>query len=109
MKVIARREGFDFSKSRALQAAGQHDMAVEPSSPRRHLGKRHSHLERDSRLFGQHTNGADGPNGGDDRIEERAYFGRFALKVVGQAVSAASVRLIAVRKDAATVRTAPQR
>jgi hypothetical protein len=52
VKVISRRESLDVAKARALQASRENYVAVYPILPDNERGETHSHLERDSRLFG---------------------------------------------------------
>ena len=106
--VISWRNRVDAAESRRLQPSREHDVAVEPLLTRRHLRERYARLKRDARFLRQHADGAEGIDGVDDRIEERANVRRLSAKVCFEIVRAAGVRLIAIREFSPALRATPQ-
>jgi len=109
MNVIAWRNGLNLPKARMLQSPGENDVPVQPSAARRELRKRHAHLERYPRLFGQDAHRADRPNGRDDGVKQQADFRRLAMKMALELVPTAGMRLIAIRKLTAALAATPER
>lgn len=94
--MIPERDRVDSAEAWMWQSAGEDDVTIEPALARRDLGKRHPHLKGNARLL-REDNGR--PARGDcaaDRLEQQTDRPILALKVVGQVVPAAGVRLIAV-------------
>jgi hypothetical protein len=109
VQVISRRERLDGTESRVLQPTREHDMAVEPPPPGRQLGERHANLKCDSRLLRQDRHRANRLRHHKHRLEQVAHAGRLVREVMLEVVSAAGVRLVAIREVAAALAAFPQR
>lgn len=108
--VTPRRHRIDPSKSRRLETARENQMAVQPALPRRYLRERHSRLEGDARLLGEHVHRSYCVEDAHEVLEERTYCRRLSDEVVVDgAEGRARVRLIAIRELAMTARAAPER
>lgn len=106
--VVSGRDRLDAAEARVCSSAGEHDMTIEPALARRDLGERHPHLKRNARLL---WNDRDRTTRGDraaDGVEEQPDSPILALKVVGQVVPAAGMRLIAVGETPLTTGTGPE-
>jgi hypothetical protein len=57
VQLVARGIELDSGKARAVEPAGEHHMAVDPTPPQGEGGEAHPDLECDARLFGQDCNG----------------------------------------------------
>jgi len=92
-----------------VQAARQHDVAVQPVLLQREGGKAHPNLERDPRLLRQHRDRAIAPGGRDQRAKGGDHLGIAPRVVVGEPETArARVRLIPVGKPATAAGAPPQ-
>ena len=94
--MIPRRNSVDAAEAGVWQSAGEDDVTIEPVLSRRDLGKRHPHLKGNARFLWEDD---DRPTGGDrpaDWFEKQTDRPILVLKVVGQVVPAAGMRLIAV-------------
>jgi hypothetical protein len=108
VKVVTRRKGLNSTKSRMLETAGEHHMAVQPVLPRRHLGKRHPNLKSDPSLFRKNANRTDCADHSDNLVEERSDLRALSTKVITKFVPTARMRLIAIRKVAPALIATPQ-
>ena len=106
--VVAGRNGLDPAKARMLQPPGEDNMSIQPLLSRCHLREGHPDLKRDPGLFGQNPHRADRLQRGDDVVIERSNLPRFVAKMIGQLMTAAGVRLIAVRECTSAFWAAPQ-
>ena len=107
VQMIPRGVRLDLAKSWTLHTSGQNEVAIEPSSARRDLRKRHPHLERNSCFLGQNADRTDAPDLGANGVEETADLRWLAFEVRRKRVAAACMRLPRVGKDAPTLRAAP--
>lgn len=108
--VIARRDRLNLSKPWMRDAPRQHDVPVQPPSPRRHLRKRHPDLKGDARLLRQDADRPNGSTRGDDGVVERANSGILSDEMFGDPMAAAAgMRLIPIRKEPRALRAAPER
>jgi hypothetical protein len=96
------------TKTGVRHASGQDQMPVEPAPARRDLGKRHPHLEGDSRLLRQDRDPATLLDRMAKCFEECPNGGVLPTKVVFQVVATARVGLIAVREPPAAPGTGPK-
>ena len=106
--MVSGRDRVDAAEARVWSAAGEHDMTIEPALARRELGERYPHLKRNARLL---WNDGDRTTSGDraaDGVEEQPDSPVLALKVVGQVVPAAGMRLIAVGEAPLATGTNPE-
>ena len=107
--LVARRDHVDATKARTVEAACQHDVAVDPTTPQRESGVAHAHLEGDPRLLGQHFDGSGPPGHGAQLLEDGHHLRLLALEVLVKADVAAEMKLIPVGEPATTHRARPQR
>jgi hypothetical protein len=107
MQVVPGRKRFDPPEPRTLEPTRQHDVPIEPRAPWGDLGKGHPHVKGDARLLWQHLHGPDFANRRDDGVEERTNRGRFVREVMLEIVTAARMRLIAVRELAPALGAPP--
>ncbi|HET9410952.1 MAG TPA: hypothetical protein VFO75_03620 [Candidatus Dormibacteraeota bacterium] len=107
--LVARRDDFDASEARTVQAARQHDVAVNPMSPQSEGRKAHADLKGDAGLLGQHLDGTCLPCDRQQLPEGPHNLGVFAREMVPQTDLAADVKLVAIRKAPTAGRTGPQR
>jgi hypothetical protein len=108
MDMIPGRNGVDAAEAWVWQSAGEDDVTIEPVLPRRDLGKRHPHLKGNARFLWEYY---DRPTRGDrpaDCFEKQTDSPILALKVVGQVVPAAGMRLIVVGKATLATGTGPE-
>jgi hypothetical protein len=73
------------------------------------LRKGHAHLKSDARLFRQHGHRITAPDRLKHALEDRAELRWFSMKMCGQIMTPAEMRLIAVREIPLAARTLPQR
>jgi len=106
--MISARNGVNPSKARVFQSAREHHMTVHPARTRRHLRKRHAHLKSDARLFRQHLHRATAPDRLEHGLEDGPNLRRFSLKMCGQIVPSAKMRLIPVGEIPPATRALPQ-
>jgi hypothetical protein len=109
VEVIARRKRLHAAKTWTLESSREHDVAIQPCSARRYLRKRHTNMERDARLLGQHVDRADVANRRDDRVEQRANLRRLSREMMLEIVAATGVRLVAIRELPTASLAPPQR
>jgi hypothetical protein len=109
VQMITRRKRFDSAKTRIRQASRQDDVAVDPVFPDREGCETHSDLESDPRLFRQNGDRAVCLCEGEQFVEDRANFFRFAFEMRREGIGPMTgVRLISIRELAAAFRAAPQ-
>ena len=106
--MVSGRDRVDAAEPWMWQSAGEHDMAIEPSLPRRHLGERHPHLKRDARLLWKDDGRTASRDRTADGVEEHADSPFLAPKVIGQVVPAAGMRLVAVGEAPLAAGTGPE-
>jgi hypothetical protein len=109
MQMIPRRESLHLAETRMIESARKDKVTIEPPLPRRHLRKRHPHLESDPSFLRQNTHRTNRANEPDDRVEEFKDLRIFPAEMFRQGVPAAGVRLILVREKACAFRATPQR
>jgi hypothetical protein len=90
------------------QPTGEDDVTVEPVLVRCDLGKRHPHLKGNARFLWDDDDRPAGGDGAADGLEKQTDSPVLALKVVGQVVPAAGMRLIAVGEATLAMRTGPK-
>jgi hypothetical protein len=108
VEMISRRESFDAPETGMFETTRQDDMAVYPISANDKRRETHPHMKCDPRLFGQNGDRPILSRDLKQLVEDGAHGGRFAFKMSSKRVTAARMRLIAIRKCPATVRTSPK-
>ena len=107
--VTSRRDCLNRSKSQRVDAASQHEVAVEPVLPRCDLRERHSHVKCDSRFFGKHYHRSNVVHRFEHDVEQLANPGGFAGEVTLERVQPACMSLIPIRECAMALWAFPQR
>lgn len=67
--VVARRDGLNAAKARMLETSREHNVPVEPRTPRCYLRERHAHLKCDPGFLRKYSHRPDLFDRSDDRIE----------------------------------------
>ena len=106
--MVSGRDRFDSAEAWTRHSAGEHHVTIEPAMTRCDLGERHPHLKRNTRLLREDDDRATSGDCTSDGVEEQADGGILALKVVGQVVPAAGMRLIAVGEATLAIGTGPK-
>src|SRR5215467_15936115 len=90
-----------------LVTTGENHMSVQPAPSWHDCGKAHADLKGNSRLLRQNRDGAELSDQAGDAIVSQPYVRVTTGEMGFELVSAAGVRLVAVREPALTVRTLP--
>jgi len=90
-----------------IESACQNYMTIQPPWLRRHLRKRHAHLESNARFLWQNPDWANPPNGCYDLVKQSTNLWRLMAEVMIEVVSSACMRLVPVGKPSAALRTLP--
>jgi len=109
MDVIPWRNGLHCAKARVRDSARKNHVSIQPFQSGSDLCERHPHLKSDPSFLRKYPNWTNLAKSGNDCVEERADLRRLATKMMGEVMSTAGVRLVAVRETSPALFALPKR